>query len=134
MLKKHMLKRIKELGGLNPLSARIVSLEKWETIDQFIRIQEEHSSFGTLKFKRGHGIYSNTCGMCRLYYWRSSCSMKCLFNRGPGECNTTTSLWSQAQDAVNNGDLEAFKRAQAKIVSSLKRSITQMQKTKQEDQ
>jgi len=138
MLKKHMLKRIKELGGLNPLSVRIVSLEKWLTIDQFIRKGKTSSLIPhSLQFKRGHGIHSDTCGMCRLYYkkgttenyWLSSCSNKCLFKKNKVDCDHEASLWRKAQDAIRMGDLEIFQRIQAKMVSKLRRSIAQLQKT-----
>jgi len=112
MTKEEMQKRIKELGGLNPKTALIVSIEKWKGLpkywDEIIKSNEVDYYPGT-----------ENCALCQQY--NIACENCCL------DCCETDSQYDRVEDAIQDEDKPEFMKARRNIIRRMQRALKKLE-------
>lgn len=120
MTENEMWKRLKELGGLNPETALIVSIEKWQGI--------------TWDDMPTANLGMKTCALCQVHYLKTksgyrSCKTCSLCNSDNNGCDDGSS-YDRMGDAVENYDKPAFMQARKNLIKRMQRALKRLREKK----
>ena len=111
MTKKEMWKRIKKLGGLNPKTALIVSIEKWNgLLEYWTELSEDDDRFPD----------TPNCALCQQYY-----SKDC--EGCPLDCINDNSQYEKVNIAIEYKDKPAFMKARRNLIRRMQRALKKLE-------